>query len=89
MLLKELQDNKKILYVNVIDAEPYLFNNKFLLQENIKNTLDIITLLANNFNLVPYLIVSKYDKENVFQINSLLVNYPNLRVITINQGYPL
>ena len=89
LLLKELQDNKKILYVNVIDAEPYLFNNKFLLHDNIKNTLDIITLLAHNFNLIPYLIVSKYDKENVFQINSLLVNYPNLRVITINQGYPL
>lgn len=87
-LLKELEENKKILLVNALDSEPYLFNNKFLLKENCKNTLDIMTILANAFSLTPYLVVSKYDTSNVDQLQGIIGNYPNVRLIITKDLFP-
>lgn len=87
-LLKELEENKKILFVNALDNEPYLFNNKFLLKENCKNTLDIMTILANAFELTPYIALSKYDTSNVDQIQGIIANYPNIRLIITKDLFP-
>ena len=87
-LLKELQENRKILFVNAIDCEPYLFNKKYLLKENCKNTLDIMTILANAFELTPYIVLSKYDTSNVDQIQGIIANYPNIRLIITKEVFP-
>lgn len=86
-LLNEFNDSKKVLFVNAIDIEPYLFNNRFLLQENCKNTLDLLERIYKLFNINTYLVVSKND-TNLVTLNSLIANYPNVRLLIIKEKFP-
>lgn len=87
-LFNELKENKKILFVNGLDIEPYLFNSQFVLHENCKNTLDVMTLLYNAFGVIPYIAVSKYDQTDLAQIKSILANYPYVRLLEIKETFP-
>ncbi len=86
-LIDEFLDTKKILIVNAIDIEPYLFNNRFLLQDNCKNTLDLLERMSKLLDIHPYLIVTKND-PNLITLNSLINNYPSVRLQIIKEKYP-
>ena len=86
-LINEFQDNKRILLVNTIDVEPYTFNNRFLLQENCKNTLDLLNKISNLFDLTSYIAVSKYD-NNLIIIQDIINNYPKIKLLIIKEKYP-
>ena len=86
-LEEEFTSDKKILLLNTIDVEPYTFNNGYLLQENCKNSLELLNKIANLFDMVCYIAVSKYD-PNLVSIQDLINNYPKVGLLIIKERYP-
>lgn len=86
-LLSDFTDKKKVLVVNTIDIEPYTFNNRYLLQDNCKNTLDLLTRINKVFDILTYLIISNKD-PNLISIQELIVNYPDVKLLVVKDKYP-
>ena len=86
-LINYFDESKRILLVNTIDVEPYSFNNRFLLQENCKNTLELLQKISNLFNIYCFIAVSKYD-NNLISIQDLINNYPKVGLLIIKEKYP-
>lgn len=87
LLLNDFNDNKKVIVVNAIDIEPYTFNNRYLLHDNCKNTLDLLTRISKVFDIVSYLIVSNKD-PNLISIQELIVNYPSVKLLVVKDKFP-
>ncbi len=88
LIVNKLKANSKILVVNGMDIEPYQFNNNYLFQDNVKKLLDTINLLSRRFNLDAYLLLNKYDDNNVNAVKTMIGSYPNINFIVINEVFP-
>ena len=87
LLLTDLNSNKKVLVVNAMDIEPYTFNNRYLLQDNCRNTLELLDKIAKLFSVNTYLIM--YIKDpNLFSIQDLIKNYPSVNLIVSKDKFP-
>lgn len=88
LISNKLKFNNKVLVVNGLDIEPYQFNSNYIFQDHIKNMLDTIDLLSRRLNLDAYLMLSKYDDNNVYSVKTLLTSYPNVNLIVVNEVFP-
>lgn len=88
LIVNKLKSNSKLLVVNGMDIEPYQFNNNYLFQDNVKNLLETINLLSRRFNLDAYLLLNKYDDNNVYAVKTLVGSYPNINFIIVNEVFP-
>ena len=88
LIVNKLKANSKVLVVNGMDIEPYQFNNNYLFQDNVKKLLDTINLLSRRFNLDSYLLLNKYDDNNVNTVKSMIGSYPNINFIVVNEVFP-
>lgn len=88
LIVNKLKSNSKLLVVNGMDIEPYQFNNNYLFQDNVKNLLETINLLSRRFNLDAYLLLNKYDDNNVYAVKTLIGSYPNINFIIVNEVFP-
>lgn len=88
LIVNKLRTNSKVLVVNGMDIEPYQFNNNYLFQDNVKNLLETINLLSRRFNLDAYLLLNKYDDNNVYAVKTLIGSYPNINFIVVNEVFP-
>lgn len=88
LIVNKLKANSKVLVVNAMDIEPYQFNNNYLFQDNVKNILDTINLISRRFNIDAYLLLNKYDDNNVYTVKTLIGGYPNINFLVINDVFP-
>ncbi len=88
LIVNKLKENSKLLIVNAMDVEPYQFNSNYLFNDNCKNLLDTINLLSKRFNLDAYLLLNKYDDNNVSLVKEDINSYPNINFKVINDVYP-
>lgn len=88
LIVNKLKENSKLLIINAMDVEPYQFNSNYLFQDNVKNLLDTISLLSKRFNLDAYLLLNKYDDNNVVSVKQEIGSYPNINFKVINDVYP-
>ena len=88
LIANKLKANSKILVINAMDVEPYQFNSNYLLQDNIKNMLDVIDLLSKRFNLNSYLFLNKYYYNNVAVVNEKIDYYKDIHFKVINDVFP-
>lgn len=88
LIVNKLKTNSKVLVVNGMDIEPYQLNNNYLFQDNVKNLLETINLLSRRFNLDAYLLLNKYDDNNVYAVKTLIGSYPNINFIVVNDVFP-
>lgn len=88
LIVNKLKANSKVLVVNAIDVEPYQFNNNYLFQDNVKNILETISLISRRFNIDAYLLLSKYDDNNVSAVRSMIGNYSDINFLVINDVFP-
>lgn len=86
-LVNDFKDKKRIIVVNAIDIEPYCFNNRYLLQDNCKNTLELLSKISKIFEITSYLFVSNKD-PNLVSIQSLINNYPLVKLMIVKDKYP-
>ena len=87
LLANEFEDTKRVLLVNTIDVEPYTFNNRYLLQENCKNSLEILDKISTIFGIACHIVISKYD-NNLISIQDLINSYPRVNLIILKEKYP-
>ena len=88
LIVNKLKGNSKLLIVNAMDVEPYQFNSNYLFQDNVRDLLDTIKLLSRRFNLNAYLLLSKYDDNNVDTVKSIISAYPDITLQIINEVFP-
>ena len=88
LIVNKLKEHSKLLIVNAMDVEPYQFNSNYLVQDNVKNLLDTISLLSKRFNLDAYLLLNKYDDNNVNEVKETISSYPDINFKVINDVYP-
>lgn len=88
LILNNLKGNSKILIVNGMDVEPYQFNSNYLFQDNVDSLLDTIALISRKFNLEAYLLLNKYDDNNVDAVNKVIRRYPEIKFMVINDVFP-
>lgn len=88
LIVNNLKGNSKILVINAMDVEPYQFNNNYLFQDNVKNLLETIKLLARRFKLNAYLLLNKYDDNNVAAVKKVIDAYPDISFKVINDVFP-
>lgn len=87
LLVNDFRSKKKILLINTIDVEPYCFNNRFLFQENCKNSLDLLSKISKLFEIATYLVV--YNKDpNLHILKDLINKYPLVNILIIKDKYP-
>lgn len=88
LIINKLKGNNKLLVVNAMDVEPYQFNSNYLFQDNVKNMLDTINLLSRRFNLDAYLLLNKYDDNNVQAVNAVISSYPDINFKVVKDVFP-
>jgi len=88
LIVEKLKGNNKVLVVNAMDVEPYQFNSNYLFQENVTNLLDTINMLSKRFNIDAYLLLSKYDDNNVDAVKGVIGTYPDINFKVINDVFP-
>ena len=88
LIVNNLKEGGKVLVVNGIDVEPYQFNNNYLFQDNVKDLLDTINLIAKKFELEAYLLLNDYDDNNVNLVNSYIGSYPNIKFKILKETFP-
>lgn len=88
LIINKLKGNNKLLVVNAMDVEPYQFNSNYLFQDNVKNMLDTINLLSRRFNLDAYLLLNKYDDNNVQAVNAVIGSYPDINFKVVKEVFP-
>ena len=88
LIVDKLKGNSKILVVNAMDVEPYQFNNNYLFEEYANELLKTIDLISNTFNIDAYLLLNKYDDNNVRTVTSLINKYPLINFKVINDVFP-
>lgn len=88
LIVEKLKGNNKILVVNAMDVEPYQFNSNYLFQDNVTNLLDTINMLSKRFNLDAYLLLNKYDDNNVDAVKAVISTYPDINFKVINDVFP-
>lgn len=88
LIVEKLKGNNKVLVVNAMDVEPYQFNSNYLFQENVTNLLDTINMLSKRFNIDAYLLLNKYDDNNVDAVKGVIGTYPDINFKVINDVFP-
>ena len=88
LIVNKLKEHSKLLIVNAMDVEPYQFNSNYLVQDNVKNLLETINLISKRFNLDAYLLLNKYDDNNVNAVKEIINSYPDINFKVINDVYP-
>ncbi len=88
LIVDKLKGNSKILVVNAMDIEPYQFNNNYLFEEYVNELLLTIDLISKKFNIDAYLLLNKYDDNNVRTVKGLIGKYPLINFKVINDVYP-
>ncbi len=88
LIVNKLKGNSRLLIVNAMDVEPYQFNNNYLFQDNVKELLETIELLAKRFNIDAYLLLNKYDDNNVNAVKGVINNYQNVNLKVIEDVFP-
>ncbi len=88
LIINKLKGNNKLLVVNAMDVEPYQFNSNYLFQDNVKDLLDTINLLSRRFNIDAYLLLNKYDDNNVAAVNAVIGSYPDINFKVIKDVFP-
>lgn len=88
LIVNKLKGNSRLLIVNAMDVEPYQFNNNYLFQDNVKELLDTIRLISKRFNIDAYLLLNKYDDNNVAAVRGLEKSYTDISFRIINDVFP-
>lgn len=88
LLVDKLKGNSKILVFNAMDIEPYQFNNNYLFEEHVEELLDTADLISKRFNIDAYLLLNKYDDNNVQTVKGIISKYPSINFKVINDVYP-
>lgn len=88
LIVNKLKGNSKLLIINAMDVEPYQFNSNYLFQDNVRDLLDTIKLLSRRFNLNAFLLLNKYDDNNVDTVKSIISAYPDINLQIINDVFP-
>lgn len=88
LIVDKLKGNSKLLIVNAMDVEPYQFNNNYLFQEHVDELLDTIDLLTKRFNIDGYLLLNKYDDNNVETVKRVIHKHPLINFKVINDVFP-
>lgn len=88
LIVNKLKGNSKLLVVNAMDVEPYQFNNNYLFQDNVKDLMDTINLISRRFNLDAYLLLNKYDDNNIVAVNDVIGSYKEINFKVVNDVFP-
>lgn len=88
LIADKLNKNNKVIIINGMDIEPYQFNNNYMLEEKMKNILEITEVVSNAFNLNAYLLLNKYDDNNIEAARKIIAKYPNIIFKTIDEVFP-
>ncbi len=88
LLGEKLKQNSKLLVVNAMDIEPYQFNNNYFLEDKIKEVLETAELLSNALNINAYLLLNKYDENNIEAVRKIISKYPDIIFKTIDEEFP-
>ncbi len=88
LIVDKLKGNSKVLVVNAMDIEPYQFNNNYLFEEYASVLLDTIDLLSKRFNIDAYLLLNKYDDNNIRTVKELIGKHPDINFKVINDVFP-
>ncbi len=88
LIASHLKENNKLIVVNAMDIEPYQFNNNYQFQDNITALLTTLELLSNKFNVNAYLLLNKYDDNNIDAVKKVIDKYPNIIFKIIEDVYP-
>lgn len=88
LIASHLKENNKLIVVNAMDIEPYQFNNNYQFQDNTDALLTTLELLSNKFNVNAYLLLNKYDDNNIASVKKVIDKYPNIIFKIIDDVYP-
>jgi len=91
-LYKRLIKPAKIetLTISIIDDEPYIASNSFILRQYTSELLEVIDALNDIFLPKNCLLVLKSsDGENIEKLNSLLGTYPKINLKIVPDVYPI
>lgn len=88
LIVNKLKGNSRLLIVNAMDVEPYQFNNNYLFQDNVSILLDTISLISKRFNIDAYLLLNKYDDNNVNAVKKVIRNYSDINLKVIEDVFP-
>ena len=91
-LLKKLQNQNKFdnIIISAINDEPYIFNNIYILKENIADLLSIIDELSMLYKSNNNYLIVKNNEANIINdcLNSI-GTYPNIKLTLVNDEYLL
>ncbi len=88
LLVEKLQNKNKVIIVNGMDIEPYQFNNNYMLEDRLECILEVTEVISNLFNLNAYLILNKYDENNIEEVRKVISKYPNIIFKTVDDVFP-
>ena len=88
LIVDQLKGKNKVIIINGMDIEPYQFNNNYMLEDRLENILEVTEVISNIFNLSAYLLLNKYDENNIEAARKVISKYPNIIFKTIDEEFP-
>lgn len=89
-LLSKFKNQNKFtnIIINAIDDEPYVYNNIFILKENIIELLELFDELSFIYKSdVNYLVIKNTDSSIITECLNIIGTYPNIKLILVNDEY--
>lgn len=89
-LLEKFKNQNKFsnIVISAINDEPYIYNNIFILRENINELVELFDKLSyiykSDFN---YLVIKNIDNSIITDCLNLIGTYPNIKLTLINDEY--
>lgn len=91
-LVNKLKNVNKItnLVISAINEEPYIYNNIYILKENINNLLELIDNLSMEYKVENiYLVVKNNDAGIINDCLNAIGTYPSIKLTLVNDEYLL
>lgn len=86
--IKKIEDEKKVLVINAIDDEPYVYNELFYLKKFTNELLEVIDIFIKTLNLNKAIIVTKsINESSIKSVLSSIGIYPNISIVLTPNKY--
>lgn len=91
-LLKRFKNKTKFsnIVISAIEDEPYVYNNIYILRENITSLLELIDTLSLTYKSTNnYLVVKNTDTSIINECLNTIGTYPNIKLTLVTDEYLL